>query len=344
MSEWKVSVEKIEIFPHPTADAMELGKVGTSQVCVQKNLYKDGDLVAFAPEKSVLPNEIKAPWENYLKGSNKDRVGSVRLRGEFSCGIILPLDIVHKYVTDYQIGEDISVKLGITKYEPPVPVSLSGEVSSFSVNSSGEKLVNEFPDIAGKHDCEHYRTYSRELVLGERVWISEKLHGSQFILSKFENDVTITSKGLLKSGLHIRESERNSYWQAFKNSNLNLDCFDSGVTRIFGEMIPCQSGYSYGQMIPIVKIFDIRVDGQSIPYDQVPEQFKKLWVPVLYDGPYSEDLVKFCEGKEQVSGKELHIREGAVISPYIDRRACDYSRLRLKMINPKYKETGEEFN
>jgi len=45
-----------------------------------------------------------------------------------------------------------------------------------------------------------------------------------------------------------------------------------------------------------------------------------------------------------VSGKQLHIREGVVVRPYVDRRASDGRRLALKLINPKYKETGEEIN
>jgi hypothetical protein len=45
-----------------------------------------------------------------------------------------------------------------------------------------------------------------------------------------------------------------------------------------------------------------------------------------------------------VSGKELHIREGVVLRPYIDRDAKDGTKLRLKIINPAYKETGEEIN
>ena len=49
---------------------------------------------------------------------------------------------------------------------------------------------------------------------------------------------------------------------------------------------------------------------------------------------------------ESVSGKKLHIREGIVLRPYIDRWAADGTLLRLKVINPTYSktETGEEIN
>ena len=49
MSSWKVSKERITLFPHPNAEKLELGKVGAYQVVVQKGLYNDGDEVVFVP-------------------------------------------------------------------------------------------------------------------------------------------------------------------------------------------------------------------------------------------------------------------------------------------------------
>ena len=47
MSNWKVSKEKIELFVHPDAESIEIGKVGSYQVVVQKGLYNNGDEVIF---------------------------------------------------------------------------------------------------------------------------------------------------------------------------------------------------------------------------------------------------------------------------------------------------------
>jgi hypothetical protein len=41
---------------------------------------------------------------------------------------------------------------------------------------------------------------------------------------------------------------------------------------------------------------------------------------------------------------ETNIKEGGVLQPYIDRRAKDGTRLLVKILNPKYKDTGEESN
>lgn len=345
MSDWKVSVESISLFPHPNADSLELGKVGKYQVVVQKGLYKDGDTVAFAPEKSILPNSLKAPWEKYLSGANKDRVKTAQLRNELSCGIIIPMETVVQTIgRTPQIGEDIASEMGITKHEPPIPIQLAGQVKPFRDN------INQ---IGGSHDCEQLRVYQDQYVQGERVVVSEKVHGSQCIITYDVEtlEVTITSKGLRSSGLHLQDNG-NSYWIGYHNNrmiDIFLDvireCNPQTVIRMFGELVPCQKGYSYGQTRSKILLFDIRVDSKSIPYDQVPQSAKDTWVPILYDGPFDlTKIVPLREGKEQVSGKELHIREGVVVAPYVDRKATDGTRLRNKLINPAYKENGDEFN
>ena len=362
MSNWKVSKEKIELFVHPNADALELGKVGSYQVVVQKGLYVTGDEVVFAPEKSVLTGQLKSEYEKYLSGANKDRVKAVRLRNEISSGIIIPKHLVPNFET-YEVGVDVSEDLGITKYEPPIPVHLAGKVKSF-----------DMPYI-GNHDCEHANVYVNDLIPGERVVITEKVHGSQFILAhEIETDKTIvSSKGMLKSRLSIEDEEGNTYWMAAKNDNIVgriRNSFTEGVVQVFGEVIPVQKGYNYGQTKPTVRLFDVRVNGVSIPYDKVPTELSELWTPVVYDGELEliekeviifedesrgirktrtdyilpKEVVDLCKGNELVSGKEIHIREGVVLRPYIDRHAKDGTKLRLKIINPAYKETGEEIN
>lgn len=360
MSNWKVSKEKIKLFAHPNADSLEIGKVGSYQVVVQKGMYKDGDEVIFVPEKSVLSGDLLKEFGKFLIGKDSNRVGVVRLRGEISSGLILPKKMIN--ISDYELEVDISHDLGITKYVPEVPDELLGKAEPFDMN-------------VGTHDCESVGVYINDLIKGERVVITEKLHGSQFILSHDfgNNNTIISSKNLLKTGLSLLESDDNLYWKASKNDDLIgliKRFFDKGVVQIFGEVIPVQKGYNYGQERPVVKIFDIRVNDISIPYDQVNSEFSELWVPVVYDGTLQlvekevviyedvdrgirktrvdyvlpKDIIDLCKGNELVSGNSLHIREGVVLRPYIDRVAKDGTKIRLKIINPDYRETGEEFN
>ena len=201
------------------------------------------------------------------------------------------------------------------------------------------------------------------------------VHNSQFILAHNvdTNETIVSSKGLLKNGLTIEDSEGNSYWISAKNDGIVDKIrknFTNGVIQVFGEVVPVQSGYSYGQTKPTSRLFDIRVNGESIPYDVIAEDFKSLWVPIVFDGTLTLDkkevvifsdeergihktridfilpksIQKLAETKERVSGKELHWAEGLVIRPYIDRNASDGTKLRLKIISKFYSETGEEIN
>lgn len=164
MSNFKVSKEKIELFSHPNADALQIGKIGSYQVIVKLGDYNDGDEVIFAPEKSILSGNLKSEWEKYLVGPNKDRVKAVRLRGEISSGIIIPKEFVTNF-DSFRIGEDIAEHLGIKMYVPEIPKQLMGTAESFTM------------PFVGQHDCEHARVYSNELIPGERIVVSEKLHG-----------------------------------------------------------------------------------------------------------------------------------------------------------------------
>jgi RNA ligase (TIGR02306 family) len=184
MSNWKVSREKIEMFTHGNADSLSLGKVGSYQVVVQKGLYVDGDVVVFAPEKSVLTGQIKTEFEKYLVGPDNDRVKGVRLRNEISSGILIPKHLWENVdgVSDAEIGEDVSELLGITHYEPPIPTQLAGKVRSFDM------------DHIGTHDCEQVGVYANDLVDGERVVVTEKVHGccdENTILTTEDGDMTI---------------------------------------------------------------------------------------------------------------------------------------------------------
>lgn len=350
MSTWKVSKERITLFPHPNAEKLELGKVGTYQVVVQKGLYQQGDEVVFVPEKSVLTGALQQEFANYLVGPDKDRVKAITLRGELSCGIILHPLLVG-VLTGSTVGalpasEDLSAVFGITKYVPEIPMHLSGEV---------EPIADRV--LYGQHDCEQFGVYADQFQEGEDVVITEKLHGSQAIL--YWDTATdyqfVTSKGFLGKGLCLTKSDKNAYWRAAEkiwplvldSFAAEIDAFVAGCkVQVFGELVPCQgANWSYGFTEPTIRVFDVRVNLVSVPFDELESVWKPVWVPLVVWGAYNADMARrYREGNELVSGKELHIREGVVVRPYIDRRASDGTRLVLKLINPKYKETGEEIN
>ena len=337
MAEFRVIKAKIKIFPHPNAQRLELLKIGTFQGVVEKGMYQDGDAIVFAPEKSILPDELAEDYRKYLRGAEKNRVGTIRLRGQLSMGVIIPLERVDREDI-FPYDEDISEKLGIIKYEPPIPQSLAGEVEP----------VIDFTYVT-KHDVEQFRIYAENFVPNEPVRVTEKIHGSQVVYFRNKNgEIAVTSKGMLSRGLTLKESQGNFYWTAGRNLNVfeTLAClFPNNDVQLFGEVVPIQKGFNYGFNKPSALFYKLVVDGRIFPYTEVPEEIKTNWVPILYEGEYDLDkIVKLCEKikYETVSGKKLHISEGGVVVPIEPRYSSEGFDLQLKIISKAYAKVEDD--
>lgn len=344
MSDWKVFKTSIQVFPHPDPETtqLELGVAGNYPVVIKKGAYASGDMVVFIPEKSVLDGALRAEFQSWLVGPQKNRVKEITLRGAPSAGIIVDRDFLLSTtgIDMDNLPEDVDVSdiLGIEKYIPKVPQHLDG-------------LAQPLPEWANgiKHDVERHAVYSAngDYVPGERVLAFEKIHGSQINVMVLGDEMVVTTKAKMADGLCYVRDESNTYWAGATNSRL-LELaqknYPGKFVQMIGEVVPVQGGYNYGKESVCVMLFDLRVDHAPVLYDQIPADILELWVPLLYDGPLNDQVKKLALGSETVSGRSIHKKEGIVIQPYLERRAKDGTRLKTKVINPEYKETGEEFN
>ncbi len=337
MAEFRVIKAKVKVFPHPNAERLELLKIGTFQAVVEKEVYQDGDTVIFAPEKSILPDQLAEDYRKYLRGAEKNRVGTIRLRGQLSMGVIIPLQRVDPR-NNLPLDEDISEQLGIIKYEPPIPQNLAGEV----------RPVLDFAYVT-KHDVEQFRIYADNFMPQESVIVTEKIHGSQVVYFRNKNgEIAVSSKGMLRRGLTLEQSNDNFYWNAGYNLNIFETLavlFPDRDVQLFGEVVPIQKGFNYGFRKPSALFYKLVVDGRIFPYQEVPEKIKINWVPILYQGEYDLDkIVKLCEKikYETVSGQKLHISEGGVIAPIAPRYSCEGFDLQLKIIAKAYAKIEDD--
>lgn len=343
MAQWKVTREQLELFPHPNpaVERLELGKAGQYQVVVGKGTFTSGSTIIFVPEKSVLPDAIadEGDRRKYLVGPQKNRVKAIQLQKELSMGLILEdrADLAH-----IPLGEDISHHLGITRYAPPIPDELTGEVMALSEIGF---------EIHG-HDVETYNIHAAEFTPGEPVLVTEKIHGTQAAYVRTASGKRlVTSKGLLKNDQFFSDTANNAYKRAAEKIKL-FDLLDTHFpnqdVQAFGEVIPFQKGFSYGQHEATVILYRIDVKGQSLPYAQIPADLKQHWVPVLYEGPFDIEQIRLLrEGKETLSGSGLHIKEGCVVTPAAPRdsqHSTQRFRLALKLINPKFVEDADAIN
>ena len=228
MSTFACTITPITILPHPNAEKLELAKVADYRCVVGKGLYKTGDLVAYIPEAAIIPEDqlqffgywSEVEGKGLLAGANGDRVKAVKLRGEVSQGLVFPVNKIAMYLgqldREFSVGEDVAELLGITKWEPPIPVGMAGEVYSAGQN------------VTVDYDIENLKKYPDVLVEGEEVIFTEKLHGTSFqlgmlpISEKYHHDdhfriktedgeayFFIASKGLGAQGLCFKDVEAN---------------------------------------------------------------------------------------------------------------------------------------
>jgi RNA ligase (TIGR02306 family) len=237
-------------------------------------------------------------------------------------------------VAEIPLNTDLSEALGITKYEPPIPMHMAGEVTPVTVAQWRQ------------HDVEPMGIYAEEFQEGEPVVVTEKIHGSQVVIyAGSDGTEIITSKGLSAKGLALKASDTNVYWRAVRNEVLFerfRHLFPGCDVQAFGEVVPVQKGFGYGAEAPTVRLFRLLVEGRELSQAEVPEGLRAVWVPTLFVGPFNRaEITRLAQGKEQVSGHEWHIREGVVVSPAIPRPASRGFALYLKVINPKFKDSEE---
>jgi RNA ligase (TIGR02306 family) len=237
---------------------------------------------------------------------------------------------------------DCSGNLSIQKYEPPIPAQLAGNVKVLN-----QKCAHQIRT----HDVLPYASNAAHFTPEDDVIVTEKLHGSQMIMIWLDNVLSISSKGLNATGLVIEKSDTNLYWRAAKEIGLEdfLGTNFSGVeVRMFGEVLPCQSGFTYGvdSQHPTVKFFRLFINQIFVPYENAGPFFTKHWVPIVYKGKYdAQKIQEMKTGTENVSGKSYHIREGVVLSHIVERYDHRGNHaMMVKLINPKYKEDDENIN
>ncbi|MFI9821931.1 RNA ligase (ATP) [Streptomyces sp. NPDC052013] len=354
MSTLRVTAEVLTVHEHPNADALELAQVGLYRAVVAKGAYRTGDAAVYIPEQAVLPAGLieELGLTGRLAGGNRDRVKAVRLRGELSQGIVCR----PKALADVDLaraakeGTDFAELLGITKWVPPVPPTMNGEVESA-------------PELLPWVDIENIQRYPDIFAPGEPVVLTEKLHGSACLLTYVadEERVYVSSKGFGSRSLALKEDPRNLYWRAVRGHGVAEAAAELagrlGARRvgIFGEVYGAGvQDLTYGadgrRDTLGYAVFDVsaEVDGRVRWLDSAELLAGRLpLVPRLYEGPYdSARVLEIASGRETVSGRELHLREGVVIRPAVERHSpVTGGRAVAKAISPGYltRKGGTEY-
>ena len=273
MSERKMaSIRRIdEIRPIEGADAIECAVIGGWTVVIKKGDFKAGDLAVYCEIDSWIPNEIapflskgKEPREyNGVKG---ERLRTVKLRGQLSQGLLLPID--EKMLIEWEVahivwgsddgnaapkfvgGEDLTEILGIQKWEAPIPAQLAGDVEG------------PFPSFIPKTDQERIQNLTEELKTWQDnpafTWeMTEKIDGSS--MTVFVNG---DQAGVCSRNWNLTETAGNTLWAVARRAGLIDKIRESGRNlalqgEIIGEGIQGNAYALKGQDFFLFDIYDI---------------------------------------------------------------------------------------
>lgn len=95
------------------ANAIEVAFVDGWECVCKKNEFKIGDKIVYIEIDSIVPER---PEFEFLR-NRKFRIRTIKLRGQISQGLILPLSVLPPN-KEYKINDDVTEILGITKYDP----------------------------------------------------------------------------------------------------------------------------------------------------------------------------------------------------------------------------------
>ena len=318
------TIRKIDnILPIEGADMIELSTVGGWKVVVAKDVnHKVGDLVVYCEIDSFLPIEPefeflrKSSYKKMADGTEGFRLKTIKLRGQVSQGLIVPLDVLLKCGVssdDVYEGLDVTGTLGIVKYEPPIPAQLSGMVKG------------NFPSFLKKTDEERVQNLTKEYAIYSlaKFYVTEKLDGSS--VTYYVKDGVF---GVCSRNLDLLEDENNSMWKFAVTTGLREKMVGLGKNiaiqgEIIGEGIQGNPYKIIGQTVKVFNGFDIdKYDYLSL--SELLDLTKVLevkTVPILdlsFTLPETiDELLLTAEGKSMLNIKTE--REGLVIRSH-DRK------------------------
>ncbi|MFN3197738.1 MAG: RNA ligase (ATP) [Bradymonadia bacterium] len=353
MARFSVDVVEVIIEPHPNADALDLARVGDYMSIVKKGQFATGDLAAYIPEQSIVPQWLLAEMGllGRLAGKNKDRVKAIRLRGVLSQGLM------YAARPQWQVGDDVAAELGIEKYRPQLPTHMAGKHWSAGL----ERCM--------RYDIDAHRRFPDVIEEGEQVVFTEKIHGTWTQFGVMSADLTdpehgalvVASKGVAAKGLAFKIDEEARQKNLYVRAARSLEV-EGRIRRVFAEALGLGPVFVLGELfgrgvqdlhygaegrteqVPGFRVFDIHVgrpgNGRFLEDAELDEACEVLGlprVPVLYRGPFSAQAMDtHADGKETISGAGRHIREGIIMRTVPERRDDSLGRVQLKRVSAAY--------
>jgi len=264
MSKSAQIVKILEVKKHPNADSLDLVKVLGWQCVAKLGEFKDGEKVIYIE----IDTEVKErPEFEFLRNKNF-RVRTIRLRGELSQGLVLPLSVLP--VGEYNEGDDVSELVGASHYEKPIIITDMGQTrGSFPthlISITDEDKIQNYPQVINE-------------MLTQEVYVSIKMDGqSGTFIKDIDGKLRACSRRLeikLDNGI----AGKFSYLiEKYKLNNL-----PNGIiiqAEIYGPGI---QGNKSGTKELGIQVFNVwsMAERRYFDYDEMKEFCDKLNIPMV---------------------------------------------------------------
>jgi RNA ligase (TIGR02306 family) len=353
------SIQRIDkVLPIEGADAIEIVMVNAWKVVSKKGEFKEGDLCVYFEIDSFLPME--KDFEFLRKSSYKKmgdlegfRLKTIKLRGQVSQGLCLPLSILEKedemkigiskqpWGDQLQLGPyddaivieegaDVTAYMCVLKYEPPIPAELAG------------KVKGSFPGFIRKTDEERIQNMAKEYesMRDKHYYVTEKLDGSSAtyylrdgVFGVCSRNLELADPGVFEPGTVVcddgveRPKKENTFWKVARELRIEEKLRMMGENySIQGELIgEGVQGNPYklkGHTVRIFNIFNIdtqeylSLDGMVKFLEKVNADPNPLeLVPIIhYDYKLPHNISEILDKAEDKSALNKDTeREGIVI-------------------------------
>lgn len=196
-----------EIRKHSNADRLQCATIFGSNVIVDMS-YKEGMKVIYFPVDGQLSAEFAT--DNNLvrkKDENGNNIGgyldpekrnitALRLRGEKSDGLVLPIRVLEKYtdISKLNDGDQITVLDGheiCKKYIPKQNTRIRNGGYNKADNRKEKKEKVSYPYFAEHTDTAQLAYNQKAFKPGDTIYLTQKLHGTSFRVS---NAIEVTKK------------------------------------------------------------------------------------------------------------------------------------------------------
>ena len=325
------------IKPIEGADAIECAIVnGGWPVVVKKDDYKVGDVAIYLEIDSWIPNELapflsKGQEPREYNGVKGERLLTVKLRGQISQGLLLPIDLT--FFRDP--GTNVTETLGIQKWEPPIPAQLQG------------MMKGNFPHFIPKTDQERCQNLSKEIFethKDETYEVTTKLDGSSMTVYVKNGDIGVCSRNI-----DLIETEGNSFWKAARDQNLiealQGYCEDMAMDlaiqgELIGEGIQGNPEKLKGQRFFMFDVYDITNGRHLNPNERydVLDELERGGADVAHV-PIVEPVIRITD-KVTTIDELLEYAEGTSLNPQTKREGLVFkshrSNFTFKAISNSY--------